>query len=276
MFNTTTKDPNHHQTVWIALIGFTALALMASNANGQGVDGFTEPFKRIELSSDESGAIVKLHYEAGDQIKQGDIIARLDDRAQELQLEIANHLASTTSQLVAAEKSLQKRQSILSRLRSLEAKGHASDSEVIRAEMELAIAEAKLLSAKEERVVRQIERRRAEVQLDRRTIKAPFDGVIAKVHRREGEFLSPLHPEIVSVVQVNRLLASFAVPSSQVSMFKPGTQFNISLGNGKIVEARVYRVGVETDAQSSTVEIKMVIENQELKYRSGDSCTLKI
>lgn len=279
MYPHVTYAPNFSNNLWIAVFGLAIAMLMAcQNAHGQdaGIDGFTEPFKKIDLASDESGAINQLNFEAGDRVTQGDVVAQLDARVQQLQLEVATQLADAKSQLIAAEKTHEKRKSILARLQSLRDKGHASESEIIRAEMELSIAEAKWLSAKEDLAVREVEKRRAQVQLDRRAIKAPFNGVVAKVLRREGEFLSPLHPEVVTIVQVDRLLATFNVPSSQVSMFELGREFSIEIGNGRSVQAKVYRVGVETDAKSSTVEIKLVIENPDFSLRSGESCLLKI
>ena len=214
--------------------------------------------------------------EEAQRVREGDPIARLDARVQELQLEIADHLAKTTSQLVAAEEAYNKRLAIADKLAELKAEGHASRSEIIRSQMELSIAKAKLLSAKEEVAVREIERRRAAVQLQRRTIFAPFDGVIAKIHSREGEFLSPLRPEVVTLVQVDRLIATFAVPSSQISSFEIGKDFNIQMSEGRMVLGTVHSIGVETDAQSGTVEVKLVIENPTLENRSGEICTLNI
>lgn len=279
MYPQATYAPNFSNNLWIAFFGLALVLLLAcQNAQGQdsGIDGFTEPFQKIDLASDESGAIDQLNFEAGDHVSEGDVVAQLDARVQQLQLEVATKLAEAKSQLIAAEKTVEKRKSILVRLKSLRSKGHASESEIIRAEMELSIAEAKYLSAQEDLAVREVEKRRAQVQLDRRAIKAPFDGVVAKVIRREGEFLSPLHPEVVTIVQVNRLLATFNIPSSQVSMFEVGREFTIQMANGKSVLAKVYRIGVETDAKSSTVEIKLVIENPDSSLRSGESCLLKI
>jgi RND family efflux transporter MFP subunit len=260
----------------VLAIGFCiAFFCLVATADAQ-IDGFTEPFRRIDLSSDESGSIAELLVEEGELVKSGEPIARLDTRVQELQLEIAEHLSKTTSQLVAAEEALNKRQAIADKLTELNQEGHASRSEIIRATMELSIAKAKWLAAKEELVVRAIERRRAAVQLDRRTIRAPFDGVVAKVHSREGEFLSPLRPEVVTLVQIDRLIANFAVPSSQISVFEIGKEFNVQLGDGRTVLARVHSIGVETDAKSGTVEVKMVIENPMFQMRSGEICTLNI
>ena len=100
--------------------------------------------------------------------------------------------------------------------------------------------------------------------------------MIAKIHRREGEFLSPLHPEVATIIQIDRLLATFAVPSSQLETFEIGKEFNIELENGTLIKAKVHRIGVETDAQSGTVEVKLVIENDKQELRSGEICTLNI
>jgi RND family efflux transporter MFP subunit len=270
-----TRSPNFFQRMVIVFGFCAALLMLTATAEGQ-IDGFTEPFRSIELSSDETGSIASLEVEEGQIVQANDVIARLDGRVQKLQLEIATHLYSTTSQIDAAEETYKKRMTISTRLQELKANGHASQSEIIRADMELSIAKAKLLAAKEEQAVREIERRRAEVQLLRRTIVSPFDGVVAKIHRREGEFLSPLHPEVVTIIQIDRLLATFAVPSSQISMFELGREFNLEMDNGRTVTAKVYRIGVQTDAQSGTIEIKFLIENPQFQLRSGEICTLNI
>ena len=265
-------NPRHIVAVFLGLV----ISVLIGSAASAQVDGFTEPFRTIDLSSDETGSIAQLTVEEGLAVSAGDVIASLDTRVQELQLEIAIKTANNSSQMVAAQATLQKRRTVAQRLRELASKGHARDSELIRAELELSIAEAQLLSAQEEKAVREIEQRRAQVLLERRRIKAPFDGVIAKIHRREGEFISPLKPEIATLVQVDRLLATFMVPSSQIDQFEVGRTIEIELENGRVVDGEVYRVGVVTDAQSGTVELKLVIENPDHELRSGEICSLKI
>lgn len=257
------------------LLGLIVSVLLGSAASAQ-IEGFTEPFKTIELASDETGSIAQLKVDEGKPVAAGDVIACLDTRVQELQLEIASQTALNMSQMTAAKATVEKRRVVAKRLQQLATKGHARDSELMRAELELSIAEAKFMSAQEEKVIHDIEHRRAQVLLDRRSIKAPFDGVIAKIHRQEGEFLSPLRPEIATLVQVDRLLATFMIPSSQVRQFELGASYEIELESGQIVEAQVHRIGVMTDAQSGTVELKLVIENPNNEFRSGEICSLKI
>lgn len=240
------------------------------------IDGFIEPFRKIELSSDETGAIFEMMVEEGDLVDQNDVIARLDSRVQEIQLEIANKVADSSSQQRAAGNTLRKRRAISQRLEQLKERGHASESEIIRADLEMAIAEANYFNSVEEAAVREVEKRQAEVQLEKRTIRAPFSGFIAKIARREGEFLSPLHPEVCTLIQVDKLLASFNVNSQSAADFHAGQQHELRLSDGSTIQATVHSVGVEINPQSGTVEIKFVINNQDYKIRSGDSCSLNV
>lgn len=240
------------------------------------IEGFIEPFRKIELSSDETGAIAQMLIEEGDLVGQNDVIAKLDSRVQEIQLEIASKVAESTSQQRAAGNTLKKRRAISQRLDQLKQRGHASESEIIRADLEMAIAEANYFNSVEESAVREIEMRRAKVQLEKRTIRAPFNGFIAKIARREGEFLSPLHPEVCTLIQVDKLLASFNVNSESAADFNPGQQHELRLSDGTTIQATVHSVGVEINPQSGTVEVKFVIDNRDYKIRSGASCSLNV
>lgn len=260
--------------VW-SLAAVMAVLLWTASACGQ-IEGFSEPFLRIDLSCDEAGAIGELRVEEGQFVGQNDIVCKLDSGVQEIQVEIARKMAESTSSVWAAEQTLAKRKAIHHRIKELHQDGHATESELVRSEMELTIAEARFLTAQEEAQVREIEYRRAVLQLDRRSVRAPFSGVISKVHKREGEFLSPLHPEIVTLIQVDRLLARFNVPSSQVNAFTPGKQFQLQMTDGTKVSATVFSVGVFTDAQSGTVEIKLVINNRDNALRAGEFLVLEI
>lgn len=178
--------------------------------------------------------------------------------------------------MVAAKENFEKREQITQRIKQLVAGGHATESEIMRSEMELRISKARFMTTKQDAKVREIEYRRALMQLERRTIRAPFSGVISKIHKHQGEFISPLHPEIVTLIQVDRLIAKFNVPSSQVDVFRNQEVFQLTTANGKTIEARVHSIGVFTEAQSGTVEVKLSIDNSDGELRSGEFLTLDI
>lgn len=244
-------------------------------AHGQ-VQGFVEPYRSVDLSIGEIGIIQELTTEPGDTVQEGSVIARLDDRVQRVQLELAEHLAKSKSNLLVAEKTYHKRASILNRIEELVRTNSASQSELIRAEMEETIAKSQLLSAQEEMVTRQIELKRTSAQLASRTVIAPFSGTVSAVHRNVGEYVSPSRPEIVTLVQLDKLFAKFNVSSSMITSFEVGQEVEVTMADGTKIVAQVFSVGVQTDAQSGTVEIKLLIDNPDGDIRSGESCTLNV
>ena len=276
MTNQFQQSPKSIQQLILLTIG-TCITFFtfAAVSHGQ-IEGFTEPFRSVELSSDEAGAIAELKVEEGVEVAKGDVVARLDDRIQQVQYQIATEMAKASSQLDAARKTLEKRRTISERLRAMQNNGHASNSELLRSQMEFTIAESKYNAAREESVIRQMEKKRAEIQLSRRSITAPISGIISKVHRRDGEYLSPVRPEVVTIIQVDRLLSTFNIPVSQTNEFRVGKEFELKFESGKSVIATVHSVSVATDAQSQTVEVKLVFENHDRDFRAGEICTLDV
>lgn len=265
----------HFRIDWRALIGALTLGgaslLLIGTAEGQ-FDGFTEPYRTIELASDETGLIEKVLVQEGDRIGEGGEIARLSSDLQRVQLELAEHMAGTNSAIVSAEQSLAKREQIHEQIQKLRANGHAHENELVRAEMELDLARSRLQAAKDEHTAREIELRRATAQLERRTIVAPFAGVIAKLHRKEGEFLSPVRPEVVTLVDTDQLYAVFSIPSSSVGILEIGKTYPLEIGSQVGVNAKLDSIGVQTDAESGTVRVKLLIDNRDLKLRAGEPC----
>ena len=238
------------------------------------INGFTEPFREVELASDEAGSIARLYVEEGSRVEAGEVLAELDDRVQRLQVESAQHLVNSNSALDAARRSLEKRELIATRIRELIETGHATDSEIIRAELEQSIARAKYMAAEEEAIGREIDLRRAQLMLERRSIRAPFTAVVAQIYRHEGEFLSPVHPEVVSLIQVDKLLAVFNVPSSEIADLKNQKQIPVLFNDGTEVMGSLHLIGVETDAESGTVAVKVLLDNANGQLRSGEQCFL--
>ncbi len=246
------------------------------STHAQTFEGFAEPMRKIDLASEETGTVAELMVDEGSVVSEGQPIAQLDSKLQAIQLEIAARLAQDHSRLIAVEEELKKRQTVRGKVQQLLSEGFANDAELIRADMELSILKARYKTTEEELAVRELERKRAEIQLQRRIIVAPFSGIITKLHAHQGEYISPFQPEIVSLAQVDQLMVKLNIPLSQLSTFRPGQAFNVQLASGRTVLATVTTIGVEINAESETVEVKLVIDNPHLEYKSGEKVTLAI
>ncbi|HMO13371.1 MAG TPA: efflux RND transporter periplasmic adaptor subunit [Pirellulaceae bacterium] len=260
---------------WVCLFILLLITLViADAAHGQTLTGFTLPFRTIELASDEPGVLFELHVDEGAEVRQGDLICKLDDRLQAIQAELTLHQMQSNCDVDAAREALAKREKIHARIQELRKNGHASEAELIRSELELAIAQTRLVAAREQVVSREIEHRRATIVLERRKIHAPFAGKIAEVHKFQGEFVSPMHPKIVTLVQTDVLLAVFNILPTTSKDFAKGQVVSVSFEDGLVVEGEIYCVGVGFDAESGTQQLKVRLDNADGKLKSGQQCKL--
>jgi multidrug efflux pump subunit AcrA (membrane-fusion protein) len=129
----------------------------------------------------------------------------------------------------------------------------------------------------EEITVRGLEYDRIKIQLEQRQVRSPIDGVVIKLQRDVGEFVSGNDPVIATVVQLDPLIATYSVPSSLSQDIKPDSNVEILIGNARTpAQGVVDYVAPVTDAQSGTILVKVRVPNPKYEYRSGEKCLLLV
>lgn len=240
------------------------------------IDGFTEPYKTVNVAAVETGTIKSIEVREGESVEEGQIVARLDDEVHQALLNIAAESMHAQGQLNSAEAEVKMRRRRLEKLEALREQGHARQEEVERARADLEIAEAQLLSAHEQQQVRRLEYDKVQVQLERRVIRTPIDGVVNLLHKDVGEFVAPNDPDVLELVCLDPLMATFNVPSYLATRLSLDQTVSVYLDDvEQWVEGQVAIIAPVTDAESSTVRIKVRISNADRKYRSGEHCTLQ-
>ncbi|MBC7852806.1 MAG: efflux RND transporter periplasmic adaptor subunit, partial [Pirellulaceae bacterium] len=190
---------------------------------------------------------------------------------------IAAEQMKAVGRLQSAQSELELQQNKLDKLTLLREKGHARQEEVERTRADVAIARSHVLQVQEELAVRKLEHEKASLQLARRTIRAPLDGVITKTIKSEGEFVAPNDPVLITIAKLDPLLANFAVPSGQLTAIRVGGEVEVVIeASGKRVRGVVQSISPITDAASGTVPIKVRLDNPKGFFRSGERCLLTI
>jgi RND family efflux transporter MFP subunit len=256
------------------LCGFASL--LGAPATAGEVDGFTEPYRTINVSSTEVGIIAELKVKEGDTVKKGQLLAALDNEVQKALLSIAQKQVELRGRLESAKAELELRKNRQAKIEELWSKGHARREEVERGRADVAIAEAQTLAAEEELAVRKLEHQKITVELNRRNVLAPIDGVVTVLHKEAGEFVAPTDPHILNLVQLDKLLGVFSVPAPQAARLKAGDKLAVQLVDSSAsVQGAVESVSPVTDAESGTVRVKVCFDNPKGEYRSGQRCTLR-
>lgn len=254
--------------VWLCLRALAA---------GLESEGFTEPFRTINVASDETGTIAELFVREGDAIQAGQPLARLGSEIHLAQLAIARQAMLSEGRLDAARAEFELRKERFEKLTQLRAAGHAQQEEVKRAQGEVTIAEANVRAAREDLLLRKLEFERIAAQLERRTIRAPASGIATQLHKQPGEFVAPNSPIVLTLVELDPLLATFTLLSPQAALLTAGQEVGVRFPlNNSTVSGTIDFIAPTTDAESGTVRVKVRLENSAGRLRSGERCLLSL
>jgi RND family efflux transporter MFP subunit len=254
-----------------------ACALLSAPAWAVEVHGFLEPYRTVDVATTETGIMIQLLVRVGDPIGEGEVIAQLDDDVHQILVETAKAKTEAQGRLASAQAELKLRKYRLAKLAELIEQGHGRREEVERAAADAEIAEAQILDAKDDLLLRTLELRRLEVELERRKIRSPLSGVVSENLKEVGEYLAPNDPEIVTIVQLNPLLARFSMRPSQAKSLELGQYVQLGLPNlTDTLTGMVEEISPVIDAESGTVRVRVRLENPDGYYDSGQRCVLHL
>ncbi len=249
----------------------------AATCLAETVEGFSEPFRTIRVASAESGIVARVFVEEGDVVAAGQQLVSLDDEVHRMLLEIAKKQMDATGRINSTRAELELHKSRFGKLSELRQAGQAYQQEVDRARADVEVAEGRLLAIEEELALRRLEHKKIVVQLERRTVTAPVSGVVTALTKNPGEYVSPVDPEVATVVQLNPLRATFLMNRDQSMKLKVGASATVQFVEaGMSATGIVEQVSALTDAESGTVPVRIRIDNSEGKYRSGERCTIEV
>lgn len=253
------------------------LLLVTSSAAAIELEGYTEPLRSINVAADETGTIEEVFVQEGEQVVAGQPLAKLHSEVHRALLAIAAQNMQAEGRLDAASADLEMKRQRLQKLRSLRTEGHARQEEVDRAFSEVAVAEANVRAVQDDLAARSLEFEKIQTQIRRRTIFAPVDGVVTALLKEKGEFIAPNTPELLTLVQVDSLLANFTLLGEQAANVKLEQEINVEfVDSGKRATGTVTFVSPVTDAESGTVLIRIRIADPERQYRSGARCRIQL
>lgn len=182
--------------------------------------------------------------EAGQQVAQGDVLAKLDPtpltlRKNELQAQLKR------SQINAAR--LDKE---LARLKTLVAKQLISQTQLdqVQADRDLALADVELNRASLAQV---------QDQLSRAVVTAPFAGVVSQRHHQKGEEVSRSET-LLQLVSLTDLEVRLFAPLAYAAFIQPGQQLQVYQQQGQ-TRLQLSSVIPVSDVRSQTFEARLAV-----------------
>ena len=155
--------------------------------------GYVVARRQATVSSKVTGKVAEVFIEEGTEVKEGQLLARLDDVTLRPVLALAQRqLESAHKKLDEVQVRLAEAQRTLKRTEKLVADKLVSESQLDTAQSEVAALAARLESLKSDVAVAEGTVRVRNQDLDDLLVKAPFAGVVVSKDAQPGEMVSPI------------------------------------------------------------------------------------
>jgi membrane fusion protein, multidrug efflux system len=210
--------------------------------------GRTEAFRYVDVKSEVTGQVISQPLRKGTLIEKGELLCALDAGTK------AAALAEAKARLAEADANNKVSASLVQ-------KGFASET--------TAIARIAALEAAQASVIR------AEKEISRLRIMAPFSGLL---ETDAAEFGSLLQPGVLcaTVIALDPIkLVGFAT-EQQISQLTIGTRAGARLVSGREIVGKLTFLSRRADPQTRTFRVEVTVPNPDLSTRDGSTADILI
>ena len=225
------------------------------------VNGRVRPRLHVDIRPVFGGELVSLPFDVGDRVQAGQILAQIDD-------------APETAAIAEAEASAQTQQATLAQARRDLARFEALGEFATRLDVEqrrLAVVEGE----------RELRRRQANVvqarkQRDRRTLRAPFSGVILERLVDPGQTVSTDNI-IYRLADLSNPEITVEVDEVYAAEIRPGMQALVRLlGQKQLMGAVVAHVEPRVDPATGARAVRLSLDDASINAPSGLTVTVNL
>jgi RND family efflux transporter MFP subunit len=236
-----------------------ATATFISPAQAQSVltaSGYVVARRKAAVASKGTGRLVYLGVEEGDEVKKGQVIARLEDD------DVMAALRRARADLAVAQAELKDARESLNRQKMLLAKNLVAQAEYDEAEARYKRVMASIDSAR-------FAVREAEVAVEYTNIVAPFDGTVLRKNADVGEIMAPFagaassRAAVVTIADMSSLEVDADVAEANITRVKNGQPCEIRLDAypDQAYQGEVSKIVPTADRAKATVMVKIRFES---------------
>jgi membrane fusion protein (multidrug efflux system) len=241
----------------------------------------TAGFREVQVRAQVSGILQERTYLEGSRVDKGQVMFRIDPRTYQAALSRAKGaLAQEQARFRQTDRDLK-------RIRELQKKGYASESELDNAVSNYEQSKANIQAAEAQVLSKQID-------LDYTTVKAPISGITSQETVSEGSLMVAADPNsslLSNITQLDPIYVNFAAPDSDVESVRSSLQdgslllpedgkmsVQITLGDNSIypLEGKVDFTGSLVDRGTGKVSARAVVPNPEQKLLPGQFVRVQI
>ncbi|PWI35318.1 efflux RND transporter periplasmic adaptor subunit [Vibrio albus] len=210
--------------------------------------GRTAPDRQARIGAEISGRVIALDAAKGSRVKKGQPIISLDQ-------------SDLVSQLQRAKALLDVREKEFKAAKSLKSRGLQGEVAYSNAQSNLVEARAAV--------------KRAQLNLNNTTIRAPFDGILDDQMVEVGNFVGVGDP-VASVLDLDKIVIEADVSERHVQRLKVGETAKVRFIDGQLTEGTVRYVSKISSPATNTFPIEVEIPNPNNQIPAGVSAEVNL
>jgi RND family efflux transporter MFP subunit len=253
--------------VQAATVTSRAAGVQASVLNAS---GYVTARRRATVSSKVTGRVIEVNVEEGMAVREGQVLARLDDSTARASLALADAQAEAARRALGEnEVRLQEATINFDRLTRMLASGVSTQAEVDTARAERDSTAARIRALAQQVIVAERQIALQQTDLDNMVIRAPFSGVAISKDAQPGEMVSPVsagggftRTGICTIVDMRSLEIEVDVNESYINRVRAGQQVTAVLDAYPDwpIPAHVITLVPTADRQKATVLVRIGFE----------------
>jgi HlyD family secretion protein len=232
--------------------------------------GYVTARRRATVSSKITGKVIEVNVEEGMAVKEGQVLARLDDSTARAAL------ALNEAQAEAARHGVQENEAHLAQARvnhtrraQLLKEGFITQADVDDAKLDIDATTARIASLRQQINVAERQVALQKTELDNYVVRAPFSGIAVTKDAQPGEMVSPVsagggftRTGICTVVDMSSLEIDVDVNESYINRVKPRQEVSAVLDAYPDwqIPGRVITTVPTADRQKATVQVRIAFE----------------
>jgi RND family efflux transporter MFP subunit len=233
-----------------------AVAKLEELRSGPPISGSLEARTEARVRAELGGPVERTFADEGQRVRQGTLLARLDDTA------VRDSYLSAKSAVRSAESALQIAKRNVERATRLTQAGAMPERDLETAEQNATNAEGALADAQARLAL-------AQKQLGNTLVRAPIGGAVSERAVDPGDVVQ-VGAELFTIVDLSSLRLEATVPVEEIDRLKVGTpvEFTVS-GYDRRFSGRIERINPAVDPATRQVRIYVGIPNAEQSLVAG-------
>jgi multidrug efflux system membrane fusion protein len=210
--------------------------------------GRTAPARSVELKAETRGRVTAIGAERGEQVAAGEMLVRLDARDRD-------------ARLAEARATVYQREIEYEAQKPLLEQGYITEGQLAAGAANLERARAEL--------------RRAELDLQYMTVRAPFDGAVQDRMVEVGDYLDVGDP-VATFVDDRTLIVTASVAEQDVAAVRDQPTAEARLITGERVEGRIRYIAPVAERSTRTFTIELELDNRDGRLPAGVTAELQV